>query len=171
MESGHVMLVVDPTPKIERVHQKKKSRWGGEPISFIALFFLHTHIHSMVSVKRRLSTDESEGSSNNKVAKTDELSREQRQERVFANMRLRRIIKENHASTIHQLAFFFNNKNFSGPVGIDLQKTFDKRGSVQRDQTDTSNVLASVGGCQVHTHAHTISYGEQWMTPMIDFFS
>lgn len=115
----------------------------------------------MVSVKRRLSTDESEGSSNNKVAKTDELSREQRQERVFVNMRLRRIIKENHASTIHQLAFFFNNKNFSGPVGIDLQKTFDKRGSVQRDQTDTSNVLASVGGCQVRTYTQPISYGGQ----------
>ena len=112
----------------------------------------------MVSVKRRLSTDASEESSNNnnKIAKTDELSREQRQERVFANMRLRRIIKENHASTIHQLAFFFNNKNLSGPVGIDLQKTFDKRGSVQRDQTDTSNVLASVGGCQVHTHIFII---------------
>ncbi|CDS08154.1 hypothetical protein LRAMOSA02102 [Lichtheimia ramosa] len=106
----------------------------------------------MVSVKRRLSIDASEDSNHNKAAKTDELSREERQERVFANMRLRRIIKENHASTIHQLAFFFNNKNFSGPVGIDMQKTFDKRGSVQREQTDTSNVLASVGGCQMSVY-------------------
>ncbi|ORY98798.1 WD40-repeat-containing domain protein [Syncephalastrum racemosum] len=67
-------------------------------------------------------------------------------------MHLRRIIKENHGSDIHQLAFFFNNKNFSAPVGLDVNKTFDKRGSVQRQQTDTSNVFASVGGCQMNLY-------------------
>ncbi|KAG0163007.1 hypothetical protein DFQ30_000888 [Apophysomyces sp. BC1015] len=81
-----------------------------------------------------------------------DLSRDQRQERVFANMRLRRIVKENHACDISQLSFFFNSKNFSAPVGIDLNKTFDKRGAVQRDQTDTSNVLATAGGCQINVY-------------------
>ncbi|KAI9494347.1 WD40-repeat-containing domain protein [Zychaea mexicana] len=67
-------------------------------------------------------------------------------------MRLRRIIKENHGTDVNQLAFFFNNKNFSAPVGIDVTKTFDKRGSVQREQTDTSNVLATIGGCQLNVY-------------------
>lgn len=80
---------------------------------------------------------------------SEELSKEERQERVFGNMRLRRIVKENHGSEINQLAFFFNNKNFSAPYGIDQSKTFDKRGAVQRDQSDTSNVLVTVGGPQV----------------------
>lgn len=135
-------------PDTRNLTRAPKSRAGRRSLSFSSCNISN----NMVSVKRRLSIDASEDSNHNKAAKTDELSREERQERVFANMRLRRIIKENHASTIHQLAFFFNNKNFSGPVGIDMQKTFDKRGSVQREQTDTSNVLASVGGCQVHRH-------------------
>ncbi|KAI9014349.1 WD40-repeat-containing domain protein [Phycomyces nitens] len=67
-------------------------------------------------------------------------------------MRLRRIVKENHGSDINQISFFFNSKNFSGPVGIDHNKTFDKRGAVQRDQTDTSNILATVGGCQLNVY-------------------
>lgn len=77
------------------------------------------------------------------------LSRDQRQEHVFGNMRLRRIVKENHGRDINQLAFFFNNKNFNAPSGLDLNKTFDKRGAVQRNSTDTSNILATIGGCEV----------------------
>ncbi|KAG2186323.1 hypothetical protein INT43_002761 [Umbelopsis isabellina] len=83
---------------------------------------------------------------------SQELSKEERQERVFSNMRLRRIVKENHGSDINQLAFFFNNKNFSAPYGIDQSKTFDKRGAVQRDQSDTSNVLVTVGGAQINVY-------------------
>ncbi|KAG2189043.1 hypothetical protein INT44_004185 [Umbelopsis vinacea] len=83
---------------------------------------------------------------------TEELSKEERQERVFANLRLRRIVKENHGSDINQLSFFFNNKNFSAPYGIELSKTFDKRGSVQRDQSDTSNILVTVGGPQINVY-------------------
>ena len=106
------------------------------------------------AIKRRLSeVNENEEHQGNKMAKIDdskeELSRNERQERVYKNMRLRRIIKENHGTDVNQLGFFFNNKNFSAPVGIDVRKTFDKRGSVQREQTDTSNVLATIGGCQV----------------------
>ncbi|OAD71878.1 hypothetical protein PHYBLDRAFT_80559 [Phycomyces blakesleeanus NRRL 1555(-)] len=102
--------------------------------------------------KRRLSNT---SLSKSKIIKLEtnetvpkELSRDERQERVFANMRLRRIVKENHG----QISFFFNNKNFAGPVGIDHNKTFDKRGAVQRDQTDTSNILATVGGCQLNVY-------------------
>lgn len=111
-------------------------------------------LHTMVStaVKRRLS--DASDQTDNKMLKTEpveeqEPTREERQQKIFSRMHLRRIIKENHGSDIHQLAFFFNNKNFSAPVGLDVNKTFDKRGSVQRQQTDTSNVFASVGGCQV----------------------
>ncbi|KAI9312894.1 WD40-repeat-containing domain protein [Dichotomocladium elegans] len=103
----------------------------------------------MIGTLKRRPSEDLENGSNHKVAKTESLSRTERQERVYANMRLRRIIKENHGSNIHQLAFFFNNKNFSAPVGLDVNKTFDKRGSVQRDQSDTSNVIAVVGGCQL----------------------
>lgn len=119
------------------------------------------------SIKRRLS-DATNTQKANKTQKTEEeeekpeLSREQRLEQVFGNMRLRRIVKENHGADINQLAFFFNNKNFSAPFGIDQIKTFDKRGAVQRHRTDTSNVLATVGGCEVRIsisstekHAHT----------------
>ncbi|KAG1161365.1 hypothetical protein G6F37_003155 [Rhizopus arrhizus] len=80
------------------------------------------------------------------------LSRDQRQEHVFGNMRLRRIVKENHGRDINQLAFFFNNKNFNAPSGLDLNKTFDKRGAVQRNSTDTSNILATIGGCELSVY-------------------
>lgn len=87
--------------------------------------------------------------SNQNTSEPTHLSRDQRQEHVFGNMRLRRIVKENHGRDINQLSFFFNNKNFSAPSGLDLNKTFDKRGAVQRNSTDTSNILATVGGCEV----------------------
>ncbi|KAI9267389.1 WD40-repeat-containing domain protein [Sporodiniella umbellata] len=67
-------------------------------------------------------------------------------------MRLRRIVKENHGRDINQISFFFNNKNFSAPIGLDLNKTFDKRGAVQRNSTDTSNILATVGGCELSVY-------------------
>ncbi|KAI9486335.1 MAG: WD40-repeat-containing domain protein [Benjaminiella poitrasii] len=67
-------------------------------------------------------------------------------------MRLRRIVKENHGSDINQLSFFFNNKNFTAPFSLEHNKTFDKRGAVQRDNTDTSNILATVGGCELSVY-------------------
>lgn len=106
----------------------------------------------IASPKRRLSDATNlENKQANKSLKTEEKdkSREERLEQVFENMRLRRIVKENHGCDINQLAFFFNNKNFTAPFGIDKVKTFDKRGAVQRHSTDTSNVLATVGGCEV----------------------
>lgn len=73
------------------------------------------------------------------------------QERIFANMRLRRILKENHGRDVNQLSFHFNLAHYHAPVGINHIKRFDKRGSVQRDENDTSNVLATVGGAQVRS--------------------
>ncbi|KAI8068017.1 WD40-repeat-containing domain protein [Gongronella butleri] len=106
------------------------------------------------TLKRAVSPVDREDSPS-KVLKTEmssALSRDEQQRKIFQNMRLRRIIKENHGQDITQLAFFFNNKNFLAPVGLDMQKTFDKHGSVQRDYTDTSNVLATVGGPQVNIY-------------------
>lgn len=74
------------------------------------------------------------------------------QSQVFENMRLRRMVKENHATDIMQVGFFFNTKNFDAPVSFDSNKTFDKRGAVQRDESDTSNVLGTVGGCQLSVY-------------------
>lgn len=109
----------------------------------------------MSAIKRK--SPEIPNNENNKAIKLEEkpkeeLSRDARLEQVFGNMRLRRIVKENHGCDINQLSFFFNNKNFSAPVSIELNKTFDKRGAVQRDSTDTSNVLATVGGCELSVY-------------------
>ncbi|GAN05757.1 WD domain, G-beta repeat-containing protein, partial [Mucor ambiguus] len=60
----------------------------------------------------------------------------QRTENIFSSMRLRRIVKENHGHDIPQLSFFFNDN--------------DSKKSAQ--PIDTSNVLASVGGCQLSVY-------------------
>lgn len=64
-------------------------------------------------------------------------SKVQRTDNIFCNMRLRRIVKENHGHDICQLSLFFKGN--------------DSKRSAQR--IDTSNVLASVGGCQVKQDA------------------
>ncbi|KAL9539434.1 hypothetical protein MBANPS3_010255 [Mucor bainieri] len=63
-------------------------------------------------------------------------SKIQRTDSIFSSMRLRRIVKENHGHEISQLSFFFNDNA--------------SQGSSQR--IDTSNVLASVGGCQLSVY-------------------
>ncbi|KAI8084345.1 WD40-repeat-containing domain protein, partial [Gilbertella persicaria] len=67
-------------------------------------------------------------------------------------MRLRRIVKENHGYNISQLGFFFNNKHSEAPGSLEHHKAFDKRGVVQRDSADTSNVLGTVGGCELSVY-------------------
>jgi hypothetical protein len=82
-----------------------------------------------------------------------------RMEKVFANLRLRRIIKENHGSPIKQLSFLYNHKYLAAIEGQDLDNFFDQNGSVQRDSTDTFNVLATVGGSEViYTCIYTPKY-------------
>jgi hypothetical protein len=70
-------------------------------------------------------------------------------EAIFRNLRLRRIVKENHAGEINQLAFCLNTRHNHTPFGLDQVKTFEKRGSVKRDPDDNSNILGTTGGPQV----------------------
>jgi hypothetical protein len=95
-----------------------------------------------------LSQMETENLSSDGEMETEELSRETKMERVFLNLRLRRIIKENHLSSIKQLAFY-SHKHIKAPTGIDYKKSYSISGYVQRAANDTSNVLATVGGSEV----------------------
>ncbi|KAI8979826.1 WD40-repeat-containing domain protein [Mycotypha africana] len=102
---------------------------------------------------KHLKTETGEKVSNHQNGEQDKsISRDAQLQKVFDNMRLRRIVKENHGCDINQLSFFFNNKNFTAPVSLDHNKTFDKRGAVQRDSTDTSNILATCGGCELSVY-------------------
>ncbi|KAJ1960935.1 hypothetical protein IWQ62_004042 [Dispira parvispora] len=75
------------------------------------------------------------------------------QDMVFRNMRLRRILRENHGKSLNQIVFFMNVKHRQhAPVGLEFQKTFDKQGAVERDEDDTSNLLATVGDCQASVY-------------------
>jgi hypothetical protein len=67
------------------------------------------------------------------------------QEKVFGNFRLKRILRENHGYDINQLSLFFKHDNLDRPQRPDLKS---KHGAI-REQNDTSNILASVGGAQV----------------------
>lgn len=55
---------------------------------------------------------------------------------------LKRILKENHGSTIHQIAFNFRRQSLFGGIG-------DPAPSEEELVGDSPNVLASVGGPQV----------------------
>ncbi|KAJ1979081.1 hypothetical protein H4R34_002963 [Dimargaris verticillata] len=68
-------------------------------------------------------------------------------------MRLRRILRENHGKALHQVSLFLNAKHQEHlPFGLGLQKTFDRQGAVERDEHDTSNLLATVGGPQANVY-------------------
>lgn len=71
-------------------------------------------------------------------------SHHDQQEKVFGNFRLKRILRENHGYDINQLSLFFNTSRLDRPLRSDL----NKYGAI-REQNDTSNILASVGGAQV----------------------
>ncbi|KAF9335370.1 hypothetical protein BG006_000240 [Podila minutissima] len=73
-------------------------------------------------------------------------------EAIFRNLRLRRIVKENHTSEINQLAFCLNTRHNHTPFGLDQVKTFEKRGAVKRDPEDNSNILGTTGGPQANIY-------------------
>ncbi|ORX89811.1 WD40 repeat-like protein [Basidiobolus meristosporus CBS 931.73] len=75
-----------------------------------------------------------------------DLTEVQQQENIFKNLRLRRIVKENHGQDINQIMFHFT------PLGANLTKTLDKCGLAERDESDTSNILATVGGSQANIY-------------------
>ncbi|KAF9898302.1 hypothetical protein BX616_004221, partial [Lobosporangium transversale] len=73
-------------------------------------------------------------------------------ERIFKNLRLRRIVKENHSSEINQLAFCQNHRYNRTPYGIDRVRVLERRGAILKDPTDNSNVLATTGGPQANIY-------------------
>ncbi|KAF9997369.1 hypothetical protein BGZ65_007054 [Modicella reniformis] len=84
--------------------------------------------------------------SNVSTYKSDQL------ERIFKNLRLRRIVKENHSSEINQMAFCLNPQYNKTPFGLDHVKVFEMRGAVKRDPMDNSNVLGTTGGPQANVY-------------------
>ncbi|KAG0197657.1 hypothetical protein BGX28_008849 [Mortierella sp. GBA30] len=86
------------------------------------------------------------------VSANDHLDRTERLEAIFKNLRLRRIVKENHSSEVNQLAFCLNPRHNKTPFGLDQVKEFEKRGAVKRDPSDNSNVLGTTGGPQANIY-------------------
>ncbi|KAJ1934728.1 hypothetical protein FBU59_005606, partial [Linderina macrospora] len=90
------------------------------------------------------------------------------QEHIFQNLRLRRIVRENHSSTIAQLALYFyrpgdltalntmdcdDQHSGHGLGGLShYERRFDKRGAVLRDAGDNSNLLGTVGATQANIY-------------------
>ncbi|KAF9902720.1 hypothetical protein EC991_004607 [Linnemannia zychae] len=79
-------------------------------------------------------------------------SRSEQLEAIFKNLRLRRIVKENHASEINQMAFCLNQRHNKTPFGLDHVKAFEPRGAVKRDSWDNSNILGTTGGPQANIY-------------------
>ncbi|KAF9346889.1 hypothetical protein BGX26_001608 [Mortierella sp. AD094] len=79
-------------------------------------------------------------------------SQSEQLERIFKNLRLRRIVKENHSSEINQMAFCLNQRHNRTPFGLDQVKVFEKRGAVKRDPMDNSNILGTTGGPQANIY-------------------
>ncbi|KAJ2706431.1 hypothetical protein FB645_001576 [Coemansia sp. IMI 203386] len=76
------------------------------------------------------------------------------QEHVFDNLRLRRIVRENHNSTVAQIALMYYRPGDQGLGGHGMggmqpyERSFDKRGAAIRDATDNSNLLVTIGHTQ-----------------------
>ncbi|KAI9503017.1 hypothetical protein GGI25_003464 [Coemansia spiralis] len=79
-------------------------------------------------------------------------------EHIFKNLRLRRIVRENHNSTVAQIALMFYRP---GDVGLDghgmggmsaYERAFDKRGGALRDSEDSSNLFCATGHTQANVY-------------------
>ncbi|KAI1302823.1 hypothetical protein EDD11_005493 [Mortierella claussenii] len=73
-------------------------------------------------------------------------------ERIFKNLRLRRIVKENHSNEINQLAFCLNQRHNNTPFGLHHVKVIEKRGAIRKDPMDNSNILGTTGGPQANVY-------------------
>lgn len=109
----------------------------------------------MPSTKRNSPSDMmTENTECNKMVKIEdtkeENSQSSRMEKLLSNLRLRRIIKENHGQTIKQFAFLFNDKYFHARNPEDFDKGSDTVDSLDYHNNDTCNVLISVGGSEVN---------------------
>ncbi|KAG9066430.1 hypothetical protein KI688_001656 [Linnemannia hyalina] len=83
---------------------------------------------------------------------TSIVNKSEQLEAIFKNMRLRRIVKENHSSEINQMAFCLDQRHNKTPFGLDHVKVFEQRGSVKRDPWDNSNILGTTGGPQANIY-------------------
>ncbi|KAJ2129194.1 hypothetical protein GGH17_004168 [Coemansia sp. RSA 788] len=76
------------------------------------------------------------------------------QEHIFENLRLRRIVRENHNNTVAQIALMFYRPGDAGLEGHGTggmpayERSFDKRGGALREPDDNSNLLVSAGHTQ-----------------------
>ncbi|KAJ1751390.1 hypothetical protein LPJ79_002068 [Coemansia sp. RSA 1821] len=79
-------------------------------------------------------------------------------EHIFKNLRLRRIVRENHNSTVAQIALMFYRPGDTGLAGHGAggmsayERSFEKRGSAIRDPDDNSNLLVSAGHNQASVY-------------------
>ncbi|KAJ2383206.1 hypothetical protein GGI23_007199, partial [Coemansia sp. RSA 2559] len=79
-------------------------------------------------------------------------------EHIFQNLRLRRIVRENHNSTVAQLALVFYHPGDKGQNGHGMggmaayERSFDKRGAAIRDPEDNSNLLCTAGHSQANVY-------------------
>ncbi|KAF9149390.1 hypothetical protein BG015_008818 [Linnemannia schmuckeri] len=83
---------------------------------------------------------------------TSIVNRSEQLEAIFKNLRLRRIVKENHSSEINQMAFCLDQRHNKTPFGLDHVKVFEQRGAVKRDPWDNSNILGTTGGPQANIY-------------------
>ncbi|KAI7826403.1 WD40-repeat-containing domain protein [Kickxella alabastrina] len=80
------------------------------------------------------------------------------QEHIFTNLRLRRIVRENHNNTVAQLSLMYYRPcdlglNGHGTGGMPAyERSFDKRGGAIRDANDNSNLLGTVGHMQANIY-------------------
>ncbi|KAJ2722013.1 hypothetical protein GGI07_003603 [Coemansia sp. Benny D115] len=80
------------------------------------------------------------------------------QEHIFGNLRLRRIVRENHNNTVAQICLMYyrpgdKGLNGHGQGGMPTyERTFDKRGNAIREADDNSNLLGTVGYTQANIY-------------------
>lgn len=114
------------------------------------------------TLKRRLSkvdAMETSTSENNDTAAVDAMT-----EKIFSNMRLRRILKENHGQDITELAFCFDKNTTDTYKPVDPEDLFQIHEELGVEDVDASNVLGTVGGAQVMGFRHNSSVDQ-----LIDF--
>lgn len=99
------------------------------------------------TLKRRLSkvdAKESSAAENMDTAAVDAMT-----EKIFSNMRLKRILKENHGHDITELAFCFDENTTDTYKPVDSEDLFQIHEELGVESVDASNVLGTVGGAQV----------------------
>ncbi|KAL1920946.1 uncharacterized protein VTP21DRAFT_11581 [Calcarisporiella thermophila] len=74
--------------------------------------------------------------------------RDEMQENIFKNFRLRRVIRENHGQDTTRAVFFFDADH----IGPHQDFEHDSRLALEKNPQDTCNIVATVGGAQVNIY-------------------